>query len=282
MALPAPDSAIHADHTLGPRRPPLPARPDYPADDEKIMTPTTSSAPFRIPPHLSATILLSVPVLIAFGLAGCDGGSSDGPGDDSELPANRALYFPDRLTESAPATFRVRFATTAGEFVIEAHRAWAPRGVDRFYNLARHRYFDGVRFHRVVENFMAQFGVHGEPQVQVRWTASTILDDPVTQSNTRGRVTFAKGGPNSRTTQLFINFGDNSWLDADGFAPIGEVVEGMEVVDALYAGYGELADRGGNGPIAQNIAARGNAYLDEDFPELDHIVAATLVDASEG
>ncbi len=221
---------------------------------------------------------LAVPLLLTFGLVACDGGGGDGNTiDDSELPANRALYFPDRLTERAPATFRVHFTTTAGEFVIEAHRSWAPRGVDRFYNLAKNGFFDGVRFHRVVEGFVAQFGMHGEPQVQVRWAASTILDDPVTQSNTRGRVAFAQGDRNTRTTQLFINFGDNPGLDADGFAPIGELVEGMEVVDALHSGYGELADFGGEGPIAQNIAARGNGYLDENFPELDHIITATPI-----
>ncbi len=212
--------------------------------------------------------------LVAPGLAGCEG---EGAIDDAELPANRALYFPDRLHEQAPAVFRVHFVTTAGDFVIETHRAWAPHGADRFYTLARHGYFDGVRFHRVVEGFMVQFGMHGEPQVQVRWSGATIPDDPVTQSNTRGRATFATSGPNSRAAQIFINYDDNTGLDADGFAPFGEVVEGMEVVDALFAGYGELAEMGGSGPIAQNIAARGNAYLDESFPDLDHIVAATLV-----
>lgn len=202
--------------------------------------------------------------------AGCNGDGGSG------LPANRVLYFPEQLTETAPETFRARFETTAGDFVIEVTRSWAPNGADRFYNLVRNGYFDGVRFYRVIEGFMAQFGMHGEPQVQVRWSTATIADDSVTASNTRGTVTFAMRGPDTRTTQLFINFVDNSRLDAGGFAPVGSVVEGMEVVDRIHSGYGELADRGGNGPVVQNIAARGNEYLEESFPELDYIVSATL------
>ncbi len=218
----------------------------------------------------------------AFTLANCGGDGAGGDGN-SELPANRALYFPDRLVETAPDTFRARFETTTGNFVIEVVRAWAPNGADRFYNLVKNGYFDGVRFFRVIEGFMAQFGMHGEPQVQVRWSTATIADDSVVASNTRGTVTFAMTEyPDTRTTQLFINFGDNSMLDAGGFAPVGTVVEGMEVVDRIHSGYGELANRGGNGPLVQNIAARGNEYLEEEFPELDYIVSATLPDPAEG
>ncbi len=214
-------------------------------------------------------------------LASC-GGDSGETVDDADLPANRALYFPDQLVETAPETFQARFETTKGDFVIEVTRSQAPNGADRLYNLVKNGYYDGVRFYRVIEGFMAQFGMHGEPQVQVRWTNAPIRDDRVAASNVRGAVTFAMAGPNSRTTQLFINLVDNVLLDIDGFAPIGTVIEGMDVVDQIHSGYGELADRGGDGPISQNIAARGNPYLEESFPEMDYIVTATLVDPAGG
>lgn len=223
---------------------------------------------------LRTVVLLPVAALLPVACGG-DGGGGE---DDAALPANRALYFPDQLVETAPERFRARFETNTGTFVIEVDRGQAPNGADRFYNLVRNGYFDGVRFFRVIEGFMAQFGMHGEPQVQVRWSAASIPDDRVAASNIRGTVTFAKRGPNTRTTQLFINLVDNSGLDADGFAPIGSVVVGMDVVDQIHSGYGELADRGGNGPIVQNIAARGNAYLEADFPEMDYIVSAVLVE----
>ena len=216
-----------------------------------------------------------------FLLASC-GGDDGQTVDDAELPANRALYFPDQLVETAPESFRVRFETTRGDFIVAVTRSQAPNGADRVYNLVTNGYYDGVRFYRVIEGFMAQFGMHGEPQVQVRWTNAPIRDDRVTASNIRGAVTFAMAGPNSRTTQLFINLVDNTLLDMDGFAPVGTVIEGMDVVDRLYSGYGEIADRGGDGPISQNIAARGNAYLEESFPEMDYIVTATLVDPAGG
>ena len=214
-------------------------------------------------------------------LAGC-GGDSGETVDDADLPANRALYFPDQLVETAPESFQARFETTKGDFVIEVTRSQAPNGADRLYNLVKNGYYDGVRFYRVIEGFMAQFGMHGEPQVQVRWSNAPIRDDRVAASNVRGAVTFAMAGPNSRTTQLFINLVDNVLLDIDGFAPVGTVIEGMDIVDQIHSGYGELADRGGDGPISQNIAARGNTYLEESFPEMDYIVTATLVDPAGG
>ncbi len=214
-------------------------------------------------------------------LAGC-GGDSGETVDDADLPANRALYFPDQLVETAPQSFQARFETTRGDFVIEVTRSQAPNGADRLYNLVKNGYYDGVRFYRVIEGFMAQFGMHGEPQVQVRWTNAPIRDDRVAASNVRGAVTFAMAGPNSRTTQLFINLVDNTLLDIDDFAPVGTVIEGMDVVDQIHSGYGEIADRGGDGPISQNIAARGNAYLEESFPEMDYIVTVTLVDPAGG
>lgn len=212
--------------------------------------------------------------------AACGG---DGGGSDAEAAAANPLLTPADLTETAPETFQARFETTKGAFLVEVTRAWAPNGADRFYNLVRNGFFEDVRFFRVMENFMAQFGMHGDPQVQAAWTMATIPDDPVMASNTRGTLTFAmRSAQNTRSTQLFINFIDNSRLDEMGFAPIGTVIEGMDVVDEIYAGYGESASRGGRGPLAQDIAARGNEYLEESFPELDYIVSAALVGAGQG
>ena len=180
------------------------------------------------------------------------------------------------MNATAPETFRARFETSRGTFVVEAHRAWSPNGVDRFYNLVRGGFYDEVRFFRVIAGFMAQFGINGDPAIQSQWRNANIPDDPVEMGNTRGRVSFATAGPNTRSTQLFINFGDNSQLDGMGFSAIGEVVEGMEVVDALYAGYGEGAPNGA-GPSQGRIQAEGNAYLEADFPSLDYIERATLV-----
>jgi peptidyl-prolyl cis-trans isomerase A (cyclophilin A) len=173
----------------------------------------------------------------------------------------------------------VRFVTSKGTFDVRVHRAWAPQGADRMYDLVQERFYDGVRFFRVIGGFMAQFGAHGDPAVAARWSSRTIPDDPVTKSNTRGMLTFAKTtAPNSRTTQLFINFGDNSRLDASGFAPIGRVLgNGMTVVDALYSGYGEAAPSG-SGPEQGRIAAEGNAYLRREFPLLDSVATARVVE----
>ncbi len=178
----------------------------------------------------------------------------------------------------APATFRARFTTSKGEFIVEAHRQWSPQGVDRFYNLVRNGFYDETRFFRVLEGFMAQWGINGDPSVQEHWRASNITDDPVVEGNTRGRVTFAKGGlPNSRSTQLFINYADNTRLDDMGFSAIGEVVEGMDVVDRLYAGYGEGAPNG-SGPNQGQMQTEGNRYLEESFPDLDYIESAEIID----
>ena len=178
--------------------------------------------------------------------------------------------------QAAPATFRARFETSAGTFVIDVHRDWAPLGADRFYELVKTGYFDGVRFFRVITGFMAQFGIHGDPHMSAQWREKRIADDPVRQSNTRGMVSYATAGPGTRTTQLFINYGDNSGLDRQGFAPFGRVVDGMEVVDRLYAAYGEGAP-GGRGPDQGRTQAEGNAYLEHDFPKLDFVKKATIV-----
>jgi peptidyl-prolyl cis-trans isomerase A (cyclophilin A) len=187
------------------------------------------------------------------------------------------LLKPAELKETAPATFQVKFETSAGDFVVEATRAWAPNGVDRFYNLVKNGYYDDVRFFRVIPGFMAQFGIHGDPAVSAAWREANIPDDKVTQSNKRGFVTFATAGPGTRTSQLFINFADrNAMLDAQGFSPIGKVITGMEVVDKLYGGYGEGAPQG-TGPNQGNVQMQGNEYLMKSFPKLDYIKTARIV-----
>ena len=185
------------------------------------------------------------------------------------------LKTPAALTEQAPATYNVNFDTTKGLIVITVHRDWAPNGADRFYNLVKNGFYDDVRFFRVIDGFMAQFGIHGNPAISSAWRGANIKDDPVKQSNKRGFVTFATAGPNTRTTQLFINFGDNAGLDKQGFSPIGEVTKGMDIVDKLYNGYGEGAPRG-KGPDQGRTQAEGNAYLSKDFPKLDYIKTATI------
>ena len=177
---------------------------------------------------------------------------------------------------AAPAVFRVRLETSRGPLVVEAHREWSPNGVDRFHELVESGYFDNVRFFRVVPGFVVQFGMSGDPASGAMWEPKRIPDDPVTQSNKRGMITFATSGPGTRTTQLFINLQDNVNLDGMGFSPIAEVVEGMSVVDALYGGYGD-GPPGGAGPDQGRITAEGNAYLEKDFPKLDFIRTARVV-----
>jgi cyclophilin family peptidyl-prolyl cis-trans isomerase len=181
-------------------------------------------------------------------------------------------------SERAPETFKARFETSKGAFTIECHRGWAPRGVDRFYNLIRAGFFDNSRFFRLRAGFIAQFGIPGDPSVAAVWRNEAIKDDPVKESNTRGTIAYAMTGPDTRTTQLYINLSDNSRLDADGFAPLGKVIDGMEVVDKLYAGYGEEAGGGMRGGKQGKMFEGGNEYLDREFPKLDRIVRARLVD----
>ena len=184
------------------------------------------------------------------------------------------------MNQMAPALYKVQFATSKGNFTIEVTRDWAPKGADRFYSLVKNGFYDGVRFFRVLRAprpFMAQFGIAGDPGVSAKWTDASIDDDPVKESNTRGRISFATAGPNTRTTQVFINYDDNSRLDMLGFSPFGTVIEGMEVVDMLYADYGEGAPRAG-GPDQERIEMEGNAYLIKDFPNLDYVTAARIVE----
>jgi cyclophilin family peptidyl-prolyl cis-trans isomerase len=179
-------------------------------------------------------------------------------------------------SEPAPEVFRVKVETGKGAFVIEARREWAPRGCDRFYNLVRAGFFDDSRFFRIRRGAFAQFGIPGDPRVAAVWRNQAIPDDPVRARNTRGSVAFAMTGPDTRTTQLFVNLSDNSRLDAEGFAPIGTVVAGMEVVDRLYAEYAEQPGGGMRGGQQGKMFAGGNAYLDRDYPLLDRLLRATL------
>ncbi len=208
-------------------------------------------------------------------LTSCGGESTPRAGGDSAAP--HTVGMPIDSATTAPNVFRVRFETSKGPFVVEAHRDWAPRGVDRFYHLVQSQYFDNVRFFRVVSSFMAQFGMHGDPKVNSAWEQMPIQDDSVRESNRRGYLTFAmRSDPNTRTNQFFINIVNNRNLDEGGFAPIGRVIDGLAVIDSLYADYGEGAPRG-NGPDQTRIRSEGNAYLESDYPKLDFIRAARIV-----
>lgn len=178
--------------------------------------------------------------------------------------------------QQAPETYQVRFDTSQGSFTIEVSRAWAPRGADRFYTLIQGGFYDGARFFRVLPGFVVQFGIPADPQVARSWRSARIPDDPVKESNRKGTITFATSGPNSRTTQVFINLADNKNLDGMGFAPFGRVTEGMDVVGKLYSGYGEGAPQG-RGPDQGRIQSEGNAYLEKSFPKLDSIVRAAIL-----
>jgi peptidyl-prolyl cis-trans isomerase A (cyclophilin A) len=191
---------------------------------------------------------------------------------------DRALLRPALLKDKAPETYQVKFETSKGDFTVSVTRAWAPLGADRFYNLAKHHFFDNESFFRVLKGFVAQFGLSAYPPVNAVWEKAEIKDDPVTQSNKKYSLTFATAGPNTRTTQLFINLADNPRLDGMGFAAFGQVTDGMNVVDALYADYGEGAP-GGSGPNQDEIQKQGKAYLDKNFPKLDYIETTTLTPA---
>jgi peptidyl-prolyl cis-trans isomerase A (cyclophilin A) len=193
-----------------------------------------------------------------------------------QAAARKSLLNPAGLKETAPEVYNVKFDTNIGEFVVRVTRAWAPNGADRFYNLVKNGFYDETRFFRAVPNFMVQFGINGNPAVSKVWQTARIPPDKVTQSNKKGFITFAMGGtPDTRTTQVFINFRNNTNLDSMGFAPFGEVVSGIEVVDKIHTGYGEGAPRGA-GPAQGRVQAEGNAYLTKSFPKLDYIKTATI------
>jgi peptidyl-prolyl cis-trans isomerase A (cyclophilin A) len=218
-------------------------------------TPAPAQGPAKPAPHKSATV-------------------------SAAQTYDRALLRPALLKAQAPETYKVKFTTLKGDFIVTVTRAWAPLGADRFYNLARHHFYDRANFFRVLKTppFMAQFGLSAYPPVSAAWSKATIKDDPVTQSNQRGYITFATGGPNTRTTQVFINYTDNKRLDSMGFAPFGQVTDGMEVVDALNGDYGEGAPAG-VGPDQEQIEKQGKPYLDKGWPKLDLIISTTVIGA---
>jgi peptidyl-prolyl cis-trans isomerase A (cyclophilin A) len=205
--------------------------------------------------------LLALVALVA-GCGGSNGKKAAGPPD--------ALLHPGDLTATAPQQFDAVFHTTKGDFTVRVHRAWAPHGADRFYELVRNHFYDGAKIFRVVPGFVVQFGISAYPQVSQAWVNATIPDDRVRRHNTRGTVSYASAGPGTRTTQVFVNLGDNSSLDSQGFAPFGEVVKGMKVVDSLYGGYGDA-------PTAHQgeMSEQGNEYLDKAWPKLDTITSAS-------
>lgn len=193
-----------------------------------------------------------------------------------QAAARKSLMNPAALKAQAPATYRVKFDTSVGEFVVQVTRDWAPHGADRFFNLVRSGFYNDARFFRAIPNFMVQFGIHGDPEVSKVWRNAQIPVDPVKQSNKRGFITYAMGAsPSTRTTQVFINFRNNTNLDGMGFAAFGEVATGMEVVDKISTFYGEGAPKG-KGPDQGRLQAEGNAYLLKNFPKLDYIKTATV------
>ncbi len=200
--------------------------------------------------------------------------------DDSWQAADfqEALMDPEHAIwlESAPPLFEVKFETSKGDFIVEVHRDWAPIGTDRFYNLVRTGFYDDSRFYRVRAGFIVQFGLPGDPAVTTVWKDRAMPDDPVVESNEKGFVAYAMTGPNTRTTQLYINLDDNTRLDDQGFAPIGRIVEGMAVVEQLYAEYDESAGGGMRGGNQGKILAEGNAHLDAEFPNLDKLNRALI------
>lgn len=234
---------------------------------------------------MTCTIRLTAALALIAALAGCDqkaqadNSTQSSAATESKVPEkaaapNPALKDPTKATEKAPDQYTVKLETTKGDILIDVTREWAPQGADRFYNLVKIGYFDDVAFFRVIEGFMAQVGISGDPDVNGAWRVARIPDDQVKQSNTRGMVTFATAGPNSRTTQFFINFGDNSNLDGMGFAPFGKVRD-MAVVDKINNEYGEGAPRG-RGPNQMRVQTEGNKYLKAEFPKLDYIKKASI------
>jgi cyclophilin family peptidyl-prolyl cis-trans isomerase len=228
--------------------------------------------------RLAARILIcTVAVLILVARAGQAPAAPAGqtsPATQSRtthMTSDPALLHPASLTEKAPDSFQVKFATTKGDFIVEVTRGLSPLGADRFYNLVKHGYFTDAAFFRNVPGFIVQFGLSADPAVNKVWRDANIKDDPSgKQSNAPGTITFATAGPNTRTTQLFINFGNNTFLDSQGFTPFGKVTSGMDVVKNLYSGYGERPDQG-------SITMQGKAYLDKNFPNIDSIKSATIV-----
>lgn len=221
---------------------------------------------------MNKTLSLSAFALV-FAVAACD--PKETKQEPAAAPQQQAQSQPQAKAQ-APASYEAKFSTTKGDFVIKVERAWSPNGADRFYELVKTGYFDGAPFFRVVKGFMVQFGIAKEPASSAMWRESRIPDDPMgVKSNARGMVTFAMAGPNTRTTQIFINYGDNSNLDGMGFTPFGQVVSGMDVVDALNGEYGDGAPYG-NGPSQERLQNEGAAYTRESFPRMDYVKTGKL------
>jgi len=194
------------------------------------------------------------------------------PAVKKAVPAGPNLLDPNTLKAKAPDLFKVKMTTTKGDVIIEVHRGWAPLGADRFYNLVRAGFYKDAAFFRVIPGFVAQFGIPARPDVAKVWDNARIPDDRVLESNKRGTMTFATAGPNTRTSQIFINYRDNTPLDSQGFAPFGQVTEGMDLVEKFFSGYGEAPDQ-------RLITSQGKAYLDKNFPNLDRIITAVIMPA---
>lgn len=215
-------------------------------------------------------------ILLLLSLAGPWGCGQGADQEVAEEPTRDPLLQPRNFNETAPGEYEVRLETTKGDILIRVHRDWAPLAADRFYNLVNAGFYDGMAFHRVLDGFVAEWGIHGDPWVNAAWRQAEMMDEPVQRSNTRGTVTFSKNRPNSRTVQVFINLKDNSSLDDQGFSPFGEVVEGMEVAESLYAEYGDGPPRG-EGVYQAMAIAKGDEYLEVEFPLLDRIQDAELI-----
>jgi len=226
--------------------------PPKPAQPKTTPPKTPAQTPTKTPPKTGTSTAAKKPAATA-------------------APSRAALMDPAKLTAAAPPVFKATFDTSVGSFVIEVHRDWAPKGADRFYNLVKNGFFDNARFFRVMPGFMVQFGINGDPEIQKHWADASIPDDPVTQKNLRGYVTFAQtSSPNSRSTQVFINYSDrNTFLDSQRFAPFGQVISGMEIVDKINPGYAEKPDQG-------LIQRQGNKYLNAQFPKLDYVTKARI------
>jgi len=206
-------------------------------------------------------------------MVGCGSGSEEI--EDNEVVLSPLLYV-SRFNEEPPEYFEVQFVTTKGDFIVAVYSKWAPIGSARFYNLIKQGWYDGVRFHRVLEDFTVGWGIHDDPYVNFFWQKELLPDDPPLEANIRGRVSFASSGPNSRTTQVFINYKDNSSLDGQ-FVPFGEVLTGMEILENLYAGYGDGPPRG-DGVYQAMAIARGREYFEDEFPKLDRIINTTILE----
>jgi peptidyl-prolyl cis-trans isomerase A (cyclophilin A) len=250
----------------------------------KITKATKSVLPALVTVALVAAVAQAQPQSKSGGASHASQGTTakKTPGTTAARSYDRALLKPALLKEKAPEEYKVLFSTTRGDFTVSVHRAWAPLGADRFYNLVKHHFYDNASFFRVLPRFVVQFGISAYPAVNAAWHNANIKDDPVKESNHRGYITFATGGPNTRTTQVFISLGDNKRLDSMGFSPFGVVEgQGMNVVEMMYEGYGEGAPQGA-GPDQEKIQTQGKPYLDKGWPKLDYIKSARLLTAAPG